>query len=184
MENIEHLISQYIDNELDEMKTKILFERLNNDPEARTALRSYLIIEKEAYLFTHLSTNGDLFAKFEIEKKNTHQEFVIPKELNAGFKQKLISRTELRKSNAGHWTKRQKPVYVSYLLGLIIVFLLFISLNQINGLRDEIVLANKQLIISNDHIKTQNETIRVLLNSLPVLKVNASETNQVLRVKL
>lgn len=82
MNDIEYLISRFIDNELDEEGQKKLFRFLMNDSSARISFREY--IENEKSLYANFSRNSDLLflSQLELSEKSKAKSEKGPNPIN------------------------------------------------------------------------------------------------------
>lgn len=141
--------------------------------------------EKEAFLFTHLSSCGECREEFKIQNSIQHQTKLNQREVSDGFEKRLFASVEARNKTFAHrWITKPTPVYINYLLGVIVIAITLFSFIQITAMRDDLHNYNKQLATSSNQIKIQTETIRVLLSSLPQLKVTPNETDKIIKVSL
>ncbi len=145
MNNLEHLISRYIDNELSKTEQHNLFEQLVNNLEAQTTLHSFIKIDKEATSF--YSSNYKLFPNKNIN----------------------INRKATFTINAFTLLKYAAIIF----LFVSSLFLLYQTNNY-----------SKQLEQASSTMEKQSETIKVLINSLPPVKVTPNGNDIIIRTNL
>jgi predicted anti-sigma-YlaC factor YlaD len=95
--------------------------------------------EKEAFLFTHLSSCPECREEFKQQNLIKTEVQIHQKEVSGKFEQRLFD--SLKSSNhtfIQRYITRRSPVYFSYMLGGVIIAVILLSILQIGSLRADL----------------------------------------------
>lgn len=128
--------------------------------------------EKEAYLFTHLASCTNCREEFKVQSKIQHQVQLNQKEVNDKFEQRLYTSIhDKQKTFHSNWLTKQSPVYVSYILGLLVLAVTVISFLQVNSLSNELNVFQRRYEASIQQINYQSLQMYQLMNSMPAVEI-------------
>lgn len=131
-----------------------------------------LVKEKEAFLFTHLSACGDCREEFKIQNSIQHQTKINQREVSDRFEKKLFSTIENRNKTFAHrWITKPTPVYINYLLGIIVIAITLFSFLQTASLRNELYAFQMRYENSLQQINYQAMQMYNMMNSLPAVEI-------------
>jgi hypothetical protein len=166
MNDIEYLISRFIDNELDEEGQKKLFRFLMNDSSARISFREY--IENEKSLYANFSRNSDLLflSQLELSEKS--------KVKNEKRTQPFINGKKRLKGNIFY----KAAFYTSAAAALILIFFLAEKKPQLQYVDrevsrvDTVYIPKERIIIRqikvNQYPEKNNKNYLEYVNSIPL----------------
>ncbi len=150
--DIKLMISEYLDNEL----TK----------------------EKEAFLFTHLSSCDECREEFKQQNLIQHEVKINQKEVNEKFEQRVFDSIQNKEQPIiKRWITRPTPVYVNYLLGVVIIVITLFSFLQLSSLRYDLNDYQQSYIESVTEIQSKTNQINFIMNSLPTATVTQKIEN-------
>lgn len=150
-DNIKLMISEYLDGELSK--------------------------ERESFLFTHLSSCGDCREEFKIQNSIQNQTKINQKEVSGDFEKKLFAEIEKQEKTFAHrFITKPTPVYINYLLGLIVVAITLFSFMQTASLRNELYAFQMRYENSLQQINYQSMQMYNMMNSLPAVEIQPTKT--------
>ncbi|PKL82881.1 MAG: hypothetical protein CVV24_07750 [Ignavibacteriae bacterium HGW-Ignavibacteriae-3] len=145
-DEIKMMISDYIDNELQK--------------------------EKEGYLFTHLAACGECREEFKEQNRIQNEVRINQKEVSEEFEKRVFNSIgEKRKTFAQRWITKPTPVYVNYVLGLVIIVITFFSFIQLNSLRYDLNVFRQRYEASIRQMNYQASQMYLMMNSMPAVEI-------------
>lgn len=153
-DDIKMMISDYIDNELQK--------------------------EKEGFLFTHLAACSDCREEFKQQNKIQHAVKINQKEISEKFEERIYNSVRKRNTTfAQKWITKPTPVYINYVLAVVIIVITFFSFLQLSSLKYD--LNSSQVLYKNsiNQIKSKTNQINFIMNSLPTATVTQKIENLV-----
>ncbi len=144
--DINLMISEYLDNEL----TK----------------------EKEVLLFTHLSTCHE--CREEFKQQNTIQQEVKlhQKEVGVSFEERIFSSIRYQKeSTTRRWITKQAPAYINYVLGIVIIVITLISFFQFRSIKGDLNYLEVRYENALERILYQTHQINLMMNNMPAIQI-------------
>lgn len=134
--------------------------------------------EKESFLFTHLSSCGDCREEFKIQNSIQHQTKINQKEVSGDFEKKLFAEIEKQEKTFAHrFITKPTPVYINYLLGLIVIAITLFSFMQTASLRNELYAFQLRYETSLEQINYQSMQMYNMMNSLPAVEIVPTKTS-------
>lgn len=134
--------------------------------------------EKEAFLFTHLSSCGDCREEFKIQNSIQHQTKINQMEVSEKFEKKLFSGIEKEEKTFAHrFITKPTPVYINYLLGAIVIAITLFSFMQTASLRNELFAFQMRYENSLQQINYQSMQMYNMMNSLPAVEIQPTKTS-------
>ena len=134
--------------------------------------------EKEAFLFTHLSSCSDCREEFKIQNSIQHQTKLNQQEVSDGFEKRLFASVEARNKTFAHrWITKPTPVYFNYLLGVIVIAITLFSFMQTASLRNELYAFQLRYENSLQQINYQSMQMYNMMNSLPAVEIQPTKTS-------
>lgn len=158
-DDIKLMISEYIDNEL----TK----------------------EKEAFLFTHLSSCLDCREEFKVQNQIQNEVKKNQKEVSERFERRVFDSIQKKEQHLiKRWITKPTPAYINYALGIVVILITLFSFLQVSSLRKD--LNNYQEMYSSSIKQTgeQAEMIKILLKSLPPIRITPRDSGNIIRINL
>lgn len=135
-----------------------------------------LVKEKEAFLFTHLSSCGECREEFKIQNSIQHQTKLHQREVTDRFEKRLFSTIENRNKTFAHrWITKPTPVYINYLLGVIVIAITLFSFLQTTSLRNELYAFQLRYENSLQQINYQSMQMYNMMNSLPAVEIEPTK---------
>lgn len=145
-DNIKMMISDYIDNEL---------------PKG-----------EEGFLFTHLANCSDCREEFKIQNQMQHEVKVNQKEVSGKFEERIFNSVRERKQTfARRWITKPTPVYVNYVLGIMIIVITLFSFLQLSSLRYDLNSFQERYESAIDRVQFQTQQINLMMNSIPAVQI-------------
>ncbi len=134
--------------------------------------------EKEAFLFTHLSSCGDCREEFKMQNSIQHQTKINQKEVSDNFEKKLFNEIEKQERTFAHrFITKPTPVYINYLLGAIVIAITLFSFMQTASLRNELYAFQLRYENSLQQINYQSMQMYNMMNSLPAVEIRPIKTS-------
>lgn len=153
-DDIKLMISEYIDNEL----TK----------------------EKEAFLFTHLSSCTDCREEFKMQNSIQHEVKINLKNVGERFEQKVFDSIQKKEQPLiKRWITKPTPAYINYVLGFAIIMITLFSFLQFSSFKDDLNNYQESYMKSVVEINSKTNQINFLMNSLPTATVTKKIENLV-----
>lgn len=147
--NIEHMISEYLDNELPK--------------------------EKEGLFFTHLSTCSNCREEFRLQNLIQHEVNIYQKEVSTLLDERVFSTIqEKNKSFTKRFIHRQTPAYINYALGILIVVITIISFFQLGVLKNELDSFKDRYETALERIHYQKQQINLMMNNMPAVQISSN----------
>lgn len=145
-DNIKMMISDYIDNEL---------------PKG-----------EEGFLFTHIASCSDCRGEFKIQNQIQHEVKVNQKEVSAKFEEKIYRSVQVRQTTfAQRWLAKPTPVYVNYVLGVVIIAITLFSFLQLSSLRYDLNSFRQRYEASLQQMNYQASQMYLMMNSMPAVEI-------------
>lgn len=150
--DINLMISEYLDNEL----TK----------------------EKEIFLFTHLSTCHDCREEFKLQNTIQHEIQINQKAVSNSFEEKVFSSIRYKKEPiTWRWITKQTPAYVNYVLGIIIIVITLISFLQFSSVKGDLNNLEDKYENALEKILYQTQQINLMINNMPAIQITTPPAN-------
>jgi len=134
--------------------------------------------EKESFLFAHLSSCGDCREEFKMQSTIQHQTKINQKEVSGSFERILFAEIEKQEKTFAHrFITRPTPVYINYLLGVIVIAITLFSFMQTASLRNELYAFQLRYENSLQQINYQSMQMYNMMNSLPAVEIQPNKTS-------
>lgn len=144
-----------------------------------------LVKEEEAYFFTHLSSCSDCREEFKTQNRIQHEMKINQKEVSAKFELNVFNSVRERKTTfVQRWITKPTPVYVNYVLGVVIIVITFFSFLQLSSLRYDLNSFQVKYSNSIQKVNEQTEIVKILLKSLKPIKVTPYDAGNIIRTNL
>ena len=145
-DDIKLMISEYLDNEL----TK----------------------EKEAFLFTHLSSCMDCREEFKIQNSIQHEVKINQKEVNEKFEQRVFDSIQNKEQPfIKRWITRPTPAYINYVLGIVVIVITLFSFLQLSSLRSDLNNFQEKYESAFEKIQFQAQQINLMMSNMPAVQI-------------
>ncbi len=145
-DDIKLMISEYIDNEL----TK----------------------EKEAFLFTHLSSCTDCREEYKIQNSIQHEVKINLKDVGERFEQRVFDSIQKKELPLiKRWITKPTPAYINYVLGFAIIMITLFSFLQFSSLRGDLKGFQEKYEAAFEKIQFQTQQINLMMNSMPAVQI-------------
>ncbi|NJD22490.1 MAG: zf-HC2 domain-containing protein [Melioribacter sp.] len=145
-DDIKLIISEYIDNEL----TK----------------------EKEAFLFTHLSSCTDCREEFKMQNSIRYEMEINQKEVSEQFERRVFESIQKQEQPLiKSWITKSTPAYINYALGFVIIIISLFSFLQLGSLKDDLKGFQEKYEAAFEKIQFQTQQINLMMNSMPAVQI-------------
>jgi len=139
-----------------------------------------LIKEKESFLFTHLSSCVDCRDEFKLQNTIQHQTKINQKEVSGSFERNLFAEIEKQEKTFAHrFITKPTPVYINYLLALLVVAITLFSFIQTASLRNELYAFQMRYETSLQQINYQSMQMYNMMNSLPAIEIEPNKLTSI-----
>ncbi len=132
--------------------------------------------ETEAFLFSHLSTCLECREEFKIQNSIQHQTKIHQLDVSEKFEKRLFASIEEgEKTFAQKWITKPTPVYINYLLGVILIVITLFSFMQVSSLRYDLNGFQQRYEASLQQINYQAMQMYNLMNSMPAVEIRPTK---------
>jgi len=150
-DEIKLMISEYLDNELPK--------------------------QKEVFLFTHLSSCTNCREEFKQQDQIQHEVKIHQKEVSDKFEQRIYKSIQNReKTSAQRWITKPTPIFINYLLAIVIVLITIFSFYQLGSLRYDLNNFQERYESALNRIQFQTQQINLMMNSMPAVQITGRPT--------
>ncbi|MCU7513787.1 MAG: hypothetical protein HF300_14575 [Ignavibacteria bacterium] len=148
-DDIKMMISEYLDNELPK--------------------------EKDGILFTHLSSCSECREEFKSQNIIQHQVKLHKKQVPDRLEERVFNSIKQRQNQPSQtWLTRPMPVYVNYLLGIVIILIALFSYMQISALRYDLNNFQDRYDTAIERIQIQSQQMNLMMNNMPAVRITSN----------
>lgn len=147
--DIKIMINEYLDNELPKGKDGVLFTHLSTCSECRDEFRQQNLIQHELMLH-----------KLKVPDSLEERIFNSIKQRNRVSPSVMLA--------------KPIPVYISYILGIVILTLMIFSYFQISALRYEVNIFQDNYESAMERIQIQTQQMNLIMNNMPAVQITGN----------
>ncbi|MBI5731014.1 MAG: zf-HC2 domain-containing protein [Ignavibacteriales bacterium] len=145
-DDIKLMISEYLDNELAK--------------------------EKEAFLFTHLSSCDECREEFKMQNSIQYEVKIHQKEVSEKFEEKVFDSIQKKEQPfIKRWITKPTPAYINYVLGFVIIMITIFSFLQLSSLRHDLNSYQERYEAAFDKIQFQAQQINLMMSNMPAVQI-------------
>ncbi|MGA7720959.1 MAG: zf-HC2 domain-containing protein [Ignavibacteriaceae bacterium] len=145
-DEIKLMISEYLDDELSKEKEIMLFMHISGCPDCREEFKHQNLIQHTVKLHQH--------------------------EVSDRLEQKIFnSIKDEKKSSVYKLINSPVPVYINFILGLVIVIIALFSFLQLTSLRNDLNDINAKYNTALEGIQYQSQQIDLMMSNMPAVKI-------------
>ena len=145
--DIKMILSDYIDNELPK--------------------------EKEGFLFSHLANCGECREEFKQQTQIQHEVKINQKEVSEEFEKRVFdSVRERRTTFTQRWITKPTPVYVNYVLGVVIIAITLFSFLQLSSLKNDLNNFQERYESAVERIQVQSQQMNLMMSNMPAVQIS------------
>ncbi|MDP2362910.1 MAG: zf-HC2 domain-containing protein, partial [Ignavibacteria bacterium] len=123
---------------------------------------------EEGFIFTHLADCSDCREEFKMQNQIQHEVKFNQKEVSEKFEERVFNSVRERKTTfAQRWITKPTPVYVNYVLGVVIIIISLFSFLQLNSLRYDLNSFQERYETSLQQLNYQASQMFLMMNSIP-----------------